>query len=81
MCSEETLMLKTLKYVEITCAATSLAQNKLSLPDPNEFVEIFSDYETHLKKLGSKLTKIVLPLFLQFFLSEKKSCNHFYTTK
>lgn len=39
-----------------------LAQNKLLLPDADAFVEIFSDYETYLKKLGSELTKMVLPL-------------------
>lgn len=37
MYSEETLMLNMLKYVQISCATSSLAQNKLLLPDPSGF--------------------------------------------
>jgi len=79
MYSEESLVLKMLKNVQITCATSSLAQTKLSLA--NVYIEICFGYKTYWKKLGPKLTKMVLPLCFQLFFSAKISCNHFYPTK
>lgn len=39
--------------------SSSSAQNLFSLPDPNGFVETYSDYDIHPKKFGLKLTKAV----------------------
>lgn len=44
---------------------------KLLLPLANGFVEIFSDCETRLKKLGPKLTKMFLLLSFQLFSLRK----------